>query len=117
MADLPRRSEPELEEQFDHPADGEPVYVSSGWRKAKKSLTFIWQYDHLLPDGRFARHRRARCHSLQDADAYQAEFAAAGLKITAQYGDYDGSPYDDEAPYLILLAQLAEHGQNPPHDN
>ena len=106
LNDLPRASEPELEEQFSHPQDGEIVYVSSGWRKAKKSLTFIWQYDHLLPDGRLQRLMAEVRHSLQDADAYRAEFAAAGLKVMASYGDYDRSPCDDESPYFILVVQF-----------
>jgi len=106
LSELPRFSEPELEEQFPHPDDHEIVYVSSGWRKAKKSLTFIWQYDHMLPDGRLQRLTAEARHSLQSLADYHAEFAAAGLQITARYGDYDRSSYNKDSPYLIMLSQI-----------
>ncbi|MDH5606561.1 MAG: class I SAM-dependent methyltransferase, partial [Anaerolineae bacterium] len=51
LASLEEFSEPELEISFDHPVSGNPVEVSSAWRKEEQVCVFIWHYDELLPDG------------------------------------------------------------------
>ena len=43
-------SGPEIESIFNHPETGYPVQVSSQWERKTEKLTFIWHYDHLLPD-------------------------------------------------------------------
>jgi SAM-dependent methyltransferase len=106
LAQLPRRSAMEWEDVFPHPADGEPVEVSSGWQRSEQAITFTWHYDHLLPDGRSERASVQATHTLQPADTYAAEMTAAGLQIVAQYGDYDHSPHESDSPYLILFSTL-----------
>ncbi len=49
---LPKNAEPEIEETFPHPLDGEPVQVSSAWTRTQNRVIITWFYDHLLPDGR-----------------------------------------------------------------
>ena len=103
---LPRHSEPEIEESFPHPLDGEPVQVSSAWERGSQFLTIHWHYDHLLPDGRVERVSTQVSHSLAPVETYLAELGAAGLSLVERFGDFDRSPYTQEAPFLILLAGL-----------
>jgi SAM-dependent methyltransferase len=103
LMDLPKRGDMEVEDVFPHPVDGEPVEASSAWRRTDQSITFTWRYDHYFPDGRSERFTLKAVHTLQPLAAYEAEIAAAGLRITAQFGDFDHSPYEIDSPYLILL--------------
>jgi len=106
LRQLPRRSEPEVEESFPHPLDGEPVQVSSGWRRTSSHLEVEWHYDHLLPDGRVERHTLLARHELASLQTYQDEIEAAGLCILEMYGDFDRTPYTQEAPSLIVLIKI-----------
>jgi SAM-dependent methyltransferase len=108
MRRLPRQGEPQIEDIFFHPADGEPVQVSSRWERRASQLVIIWDYDHLSPDGRVERLSTQVHHSLASSAEYKAEFNAAGLELIALYGDYDRSEYTRHSPYLILLAQAAD---------
>jgi SAM-dependent methyltransferase len=103
---LPRHGEPEVEESFPHPLDGEPVQVSSGWDRREQSLTIHWHYDHLLPDGRVERVSMQASHGLAPTEVYLAELVEAGLDLVERYGDFDRSPYSLDAPSLILLAGI-----------
>lgn len=47
-------------------------------------------------------HESVRLLSRADFERY---YAAAGLRLTATYGDYDGRPHTDDAPRLILVAE------------
>jgi len=107
LSSLPLRSEPAVEGFFPHPQDGEPVQVSSGWRRDSRSVTFHWYYDHLSSDGMVERWVAQVRHSLDTADTYQEELRRAGFSIQALYGDYDASPYTPDATQLIFLAGAA----------
>lgn len=115
LAKLPIRAQAEIEETFDHPLSGNPVQVSSEWRKSADWLFLRWHYDHLLPDGGVERLTVETRHALLSTEAYCQAFTFAGLEIAEQYGDFDGSPFTDESPYWILLARpkagiLETHG-------
>jgi len=102
---LPRRSEPEVEEVFPHPIDGEPVQVSSGWTRDKNNFTVQWHYDHLFPDGRVERVSAQATHYLTSAEQHRKEFGSAGFNGITCLGDYDGSDFSPSSPQLILLAR------------
>lgn len=104
LMSLPARSEAEIEEIYQHPQDGNPVQVSSGWRRTKGHFIVTWHYDHLLEDGRVERMVATVRHELTPVQGYIDEICAAGMKVEAVYGDYDGSPYTVEAQNLILTA-------------
>jgi len=108
MRRLPRHGEPQIEDVFFHPAEGEPVQVSSRWERRADQLVVIWDYDHLLPDGRVERLSTQVHHSLASSAEHKAEFNAAGLELIALYGDYDRSEYTRNSPYLILLAHATD---------
>lgn len=99
------RSQPEVEESFPHPLDGEPVQVSSSWVRTTGHFVVRWDYDHLLPDGNVERFSMQARHALLSTDDYIAELEAAGLSQAALYGDFDRSPYSHQAPYLIVTAR------------
>jgi len=101
---LPSHSSPEVEEIFPHPLDGEPVQVSSGWKRSGRSFLLSWHYDHLLPDGRVERLSAQVRHVLASTQTYLDEFAQAGLQVIETYGDFDRSVYVPESPSLIIIA-------------
>jgi SAM-dependent methyltransferase len=101
---LPARSEPEVEEIFPHPLDGEPVQVSSSWELSDRFITVQWHYDHLLPDGGIERSSTQIKHNLISTRDYLAEIQSAGFIINNTYGNYDWSPHRQDSPNLIILA-------------
>lgn len=102
---MPRESEAEVEEVFPHPIDGEPVQVSSGWKRTADAFSLEWHYDHLLPDGRVERTTARVCHFLENIDRYMEEFHQAGFENVVTYGDFDESLYAENSPNLIMVAQ------------
>ena len=101
---LSARSEPEVEEIFAHPLDGEPVQVSSSWERSDRFITVQWHYDHLLPDGGIERSSTQIKHNLISTRDYLAEIRSAGFIINNTYGNYDRLPYRQDSPNLIILA-------------
>jgi SAM-dependent methyltransferase len=101
---LPARSQPEIEDEFIHPATGNPVQVSSSWQRKKNTFTVTWTYDQLLPDGTVDRMEVNAAHEIIDLSTYQADFENSGLVISELFGDFDRSQYAAESPNLIILA-------------
>ncbi len=106
IRDLPARSEEEVEDEFSHPQTGNPVQVSSAWRRTKEIFEVTWIYDHLLPDGRVERLAVETVHQLISTGAYLDEIQRVGMKVTATYGDFDHSEFRGDSPYLIYLATV-----------
>ena len=104
---LARRSQPEYEESFAHPLDGEPVQVSSGWERSGSEFTVSWHYDHLLPDGRVERLTAQARHQLTPLTVYRQELLEAGLEVVEQFGDFDRGPHSASAPHWIFTARPA----------
>ena len=102
---MPRLAEPEVDDTFLHPLSGEPVQVSSGWKKTSNSLVITWHYDHLLPDGRVERLTSQVQHRLDSLHDYLDAFSAAGLQVERLFGDYDSSAYQPDSENLIILAR------------
>jgi SAM-dependent methyltransferase len=105
LTHLPRQAEAEIEEIFPHPQNGEPVQVSSTWQRSVDHFTISWHYDHLLPNGYVERLTAQACHTLLSVDSYAGELRQAGLGIESMYGDFDQSPYTENSPNLIIVAQ------------
>ena len=104
---LPERSDPEMEDVFPHPLDGEPVQVSSAWERTPDDFVVHWFYDHLLPNGVVDRLDVQTCHVLTSTKTYLEELGAAGLAINSIYGDFDGSPYTPDSPFLLIVTRKA----------
>jgi SAM-dependent methyltransferase len=104
LADLPVEGEQELELEFTLGEDAVQVY--SAWKRAAKTLTFIYHYDRLLADGLVERHTVQTTHQLVPAEQHERELAAAGLRITETYGDFDKSGYTTDSPHLIFLTTV-----------
>jgi SAM-dependent methyltransferase len=105
LRQLARHADPEVEETFSHPLDGEPVQVSSAWDRTAKLFTLYWHYDHLLPDGRVERLTAIARHQIVPAARHIEEFQSASLQVLDTLGDFDGSPLDAESPNLIITAR------------
>jgi SAM-dependent methyltransferase len=106
LAEMPRRGAEEIEETFLHPVSGDPVQVSSAWRRNAKHFTVTWHYDRLLPAGQVERLTAQAMHSLESPETYFAALEEAGLHTAAVYGDFDRSPFTSDSPYLILIAAV-----------
>ncbi len=103
--DLPKRSAEQLEEDFTHPLSGNPVQVLSSWRRSNTQFVVTWHYDHLLPNGKVERTSAVVRHTLDSAEVYVREIAAAGLEIQAIYGDFERHDYDPEGDEMIVVAR------------
>ncbi|MBN1537209.1 MAG: methyltransferase domain-containing protein [Anaerolineales bacterium] len=101
---LPKESTVEVEEIFPHPVDGEPVQVSSAWKRTQDIFSLTWYYDRLFPDGHVKRSTTQICHYIQNSDLYVEEFRQAGFEDVATFGDFDKSPFGDDSPNLIVVA-------------
>jgi SAM-dependent methyltransferase len=104
LKDLPAKSGNELEDEFLHPLTGNPVQVSSSWRRKKRTFTVTWIYDQILPDGTVERLTVETIHQMIPVDTYIADIQAAGMGITGIYGDFDRSAYTADSAHLIILA-------------
>lgn len=102
LLDLPVRSGFQEEESFSDPTSGSPVQVLSAWRKYGDRLVVRWRYELLQPDGQVLQEGFKARHYLVELAAYRAEFALAGFQMQSPSGDFDGAPFTDESPYLIL---------------
>lgn len=105
LAQLPARSESEVEEVFYHPESGDPLQVSSAWERKGGVFTLKWHYDKLMPDGGVIRQSMQVSHRLAPVATYLAAINAAGLETSAVYGNFDRSDYDESSPHLIILAE------------
>jgi SAM-dependent methyltransferase len=100
---LPNRSMTELEDEFIHPHTGNPVQVSSSWKRTKNTFNVTWNYDHLLPDGTVDRLTVNAIHQLTPLKTYVGDIEYAGLMVRELYGDFDRSAFTVDSPHLILL--------------
>jgi hypothetical protein len=94
-----------LEDEFLHPRTGNPVEVRSAWVRKRKLFEVTWTYDQLFPNGTVERHAVIVTQYLATLQTYLSELEVMGLRIKACYGDFDFSPYQNDSPQLILLAQ------------
>lgn len=104
LSHLPGYSEVEFEDEFILPSTGNPVQVSSSWRRTKGTFIVSWIYDQLYPDGRVERLTTEISHQIIPAQAYLDDIQAVGLKVESLYGDSDRSEYTDNSPSMIILA-------------
>jgi SAM-dependent methyltransferase len=104
LQDLEEVGAVELEDEFAHPATGNPIQVYSSWEKDGDRITFFWRYDHLYPDGRVMTTENETTHVLDSPQVYLSELSAAGLKPAAAYGDFYRAGFTPDSPYFILVA-------------
>ncbi len=104
LQSLRTESNPEIEETFPSPIDGEPIQVSSSWNRTKSHLIIHWFYDHLIPDGSIERISTQVQHNLIGPEIYGEEISKAGFETHIMYGDFDRSDFYSDSPYCIFLA-------------
>jgi len=105
LADLPAYGEPELEETSEYPINSSPVQVSSYWEKDAAYFNLYWQYDIIHPDGSVEEITTRTQHELTPLPSYLDELHKAGFTNITIYGDFDCTPFTEQSPALILLAQ------------
>ena len=104
LQELVEEDQPTIETIFQHPDTGEPVQVSSLIQDREEGIGWTWYYDQLQNHGEVERTTVEIVHSGSSREAYLQQLDAAGLQVSAQYGDYDFSPWDEGSPYLIVTA-------------
>jgi SAM-dependent methyltransferase len=102
---LPPRSDPDIEDTFPHPLNGEPVQVSSTWERTPGQFTVHWYYDHLSPDGGVERFSTQVHHNLVSMQTHRTEIRAAGLQVANIFGDFKKNPYASDSPFLIMVLE------------
>ena len=102
---LPVFGESEIEEIISHPESGNPLQISSEWERFDRDMVFRWHYDQLFPDGRVERYTIEVKHTLTTLEEYQAEMQAAKLNPVEIFGDFDRTKFNQDSPYLIVLAR------------
>ena len=107
LSEVNGETEPDIELTFTHPTSGNPVQVSSHLSPLAGALSWEWIYDHLYPDGRVERHMQAAIHQLSSLDQYRIEIESAGFRNNSFLGDFDGSPYQHDSPYLIMVCSIS----------
>ena len=112
LSSLPLHADLEFEESFTLPPDGCSVQVSSAWEQDTAMFKLYWQYDLSTPSGKVEQYSVTSIHQLISASQYLAEIEAAGLKIIAQYGEFNRRPFARRARFLIILAQKTGELEN-----
>jgi len=108
LAEESELGEPEIETIFSHPETGFPVQVSSRIAKLpgeSAALRWEWIYDQLSPDGRVERKTVGTAHYPMLADIYREELSRAGFQSIDFRGDFDGSQYQEDSPYLVFTCR------------
>jgi SAM-dependent methyltransferase len=100
----PAHGRTQVEDIFSHPDDGEPVQVSSAWRRTGGHFVIHWHYDHLLPNGTAQRVSVQVRHHLSTSAEHAAELKSAGFETIDLYGDFDLSSCQPNSQHLIILA-------------
>ena len=103
LANLPEEGEDEVEDAITHPKSGNPVQVSSSWKRIGDQVIIVWHYDHLLPNGELERQTASTVHQLCTVEQYQQEFNQAGFDIVETYGDFVTGKFETESEAYIFL--------------
>jgi hypothetical protein len=98
--------------RFMHPATGRRIAYSESYRLAGRILHMTLHYQPV--DGRDRPLGRARrvllSHRQLEPDEIERLLAAAGLKLIASWGGFDGRPMQPETEQRIFLARrIAAH--------
>jgi SAM-dependent methyltransferase len=98
--------------RFEHPATGRRIAYSESYRLIGRILYMILYYEPVDARGRtLGRERRVLLsHRLLEAGEIEDLLAAAGLKLIATWGGFDGSPLEPPTEQHVFLARKAHRG-------
>jgi SAM-dependent methyltransferase len=105
LSRMPTSSTEELEETFPNPLGGEPVRVSSAWKRTRSEFILTWIYEWQAGAGQSERIERRVRQRLDSPYAYMQAISGAGLFVTGTFGDFDRSPYTPDSANWIVVAQ------------
>jgi SAM-dependent methyltransferase len=93
--------------RFTHPATGRRIVYSESYRQAGRILHMTLHYQPV--DGRGRSLGRARrvllSHRQLETAEIENQLTAAGLKLIASWGGFDGRPMDPDTEQHVFLAQ------------
>jgi SAM-dependent methyltransferase len=102
---MPASSVEELEEIFTDPQSGEPVRVSSAWKRTRTEFALTWIYERQTDAGQSERLETTVRHRLAPPYEYLKAIADAGLVVAGSFGDFDRSLYTPDSPNWIVVAK------------
>lgn len=99
-----------LEREFSEPESGHLVMQQSisTLDRATQLMAVKWVYDELQPDGVVRRTVAPLLLRYIFPAEMQLLLRLSGLSLVARYGDYDGSPFEDASPRMIVLAGVGD---------
>lgn len=109
LEDLADSSESILEEIIYHPETGDPIQVSSEWKKHGRQIIFQWHYDRLLPGGQVERYSIENKQIIESPEEYLNDLRTDQLIPVEIFGDFDKSAFEADSPYFIVLARKASN--------
>jgi SAM-dependent methyltransferase len=105
LSQMPASSDEELEETIPNPLGGEPVNVSSAWKRTRSEFILTWIYEWQAGGGRRERIESMVRQRLDPPYDYIRAMTSAGLSIVGTFGDFDRSPYSLDSENWIVIAQ------------
>lgn len=89
------------------PETGNPLQISAEQEASAEPprVDVTWHYDELLPDGRVVRTDVSVSHHLRQPEQMRGMLASAGFPLIKFRGDYDNTPFVEDAPRLLIVAQ------------
>jgi hypothetical protein len=107
LADLPDTNTPEVERIFIEQATGAKITQSTTNHSNhdEQTVTIGWHFAIESADGQQQRVFSAETYHYHYPHAWQTYLTHSNYKLSAMWGDYDNTPFDEDSPRLILLAQ------------
>ena len=107
IADTPDTAEFTFEGQFTDPTTSETIlqFAANHLDEATQTLHITWAYDVATPDGNPAQRTIAKStYHYRFPHQLDLLLQQTGFKLTAIYGDYDRSPFNEDSERLLLIA-------------
>jgi SAM-dependent methyltransferase len=105
LSRMPTSSEEELEEIHPSPQGGEPLRVSSAWKRTASAFILTWIYEWQSEVGQNQRLEITIRQSLAPPYEYMKALSSAGLAVIDTFGDFDRSPYTPDSANWIVVAR------------
>ena len=108
LAAMPDNRQPILERELIDPENGDGIaQLSSNWLDdAEQILHIDWIYERTPADGsapqRTIAHEQYHYHFPHQLELILRE---SGFQLTGMKGDYDGSPFTEDSPRLLVTAE------------
>lgn len=107
LADWPDQATPEVERTFVEPQTGAKVTQATTNKAdvARQTVTVNWLFEIVHRDGKVEKVESAETYHHHYPHEWLTMLQHAGFKLETLWGDYDETPFDEDAPRLLLIAR------------